>query len=113
MSLDGENKFCASFNFGPSLKSNKNVQTLVEKFLEKWNGKYQIDNNVSDLHEANFLYLVSDKAKNILNWNAVLDFEKSIFWTANWYKSFYEKGESFYSCIENINAFEDICKKYK
>ena len=97
---------CA-FNFDPSLKSNKNVQTLVEKFLEKWNGEYQIDYKDNDLHEANFLYLVSDKAKNILNWNAVLDLKK-YFWTANWYKSFYEKGKGFSSCIENINEFEDI-----
>ena len=101
-----------AFNFG-LLKSNKNVQKLVEKFLENWNGKYQIDNNENDWHEANFLYLVSDKAKNILNWSTVLDFEKSILWTADWYKSFYEKGESFYSCIENINAFEDVFKKFK
>ncbi len=102
---DNHNIFSA-FNFGPSFKSNKNVENLVIKFFEYWEGSYKISNDKSNLHEANYLYLMSDKARNILKWESILDFENSVKLTANWYKDFYNSGKSFSSCIKNINQFQ-------
>ena len=46
--------------------------------------------------------------QNILNWNAVLDFEESIFGQQIGTRVFLKKEKGFSSCIKNINEFEDI-----
>ena len=104
---DNQDIFSA-FNFGPGIKSNKNVEYLVNKFLKFWEGSYKISEIQTNLHEANYLYLSSDKARNILSWESILDFENSIELTANWYKDFYNSGKSFSGCIKNINEFQSM-----
>ena len=105
--LDSEENYnmFSAFNFGPSFQSNKNVENLVNEFLKYWKGSYKISNDDPYFHEANYLYLMSDKARNILKWENVLDFENSIKMTAIWYKEFYESGKSFSNCIRNIDEF--------
>ncbi len=83
---DLKNKFATSYNFGPSIESNKKVIELVEEISKYWSGlkvKNTIDNN---FHEANRLNLQTDKSFHFLQWRPKWDFENSVKRTIEWYK---------------------------
>ena len=71
---DLKNKFATSYNFGPSIESNKKVIELVEEISKYWSGlkvTNTIDNN---FHEANRLNLQTDKSFHYLQWRPKWDF---------------------------------------
>ena len=83
---DSKNKFATSYNFGPSIESNKKVIELVEEISKYWSGlrlTNTIDNN---FHEANRLNLQTDKSFHYLKWRPKWDFENSVKRTIEWYK---------------------------
>jgi CDP-glucose 4,6-dehydratase len=83
---DLKNKFATSYNFGPSIESNKKVIELVEEISKYWSGlkvTNTIDNN---FHEANRLNLQTDKSFHYLQWRPKWDFENSVKRTIEWYK---------------------------
>ena len=79
-------------------KDNDGYMPLKVNFLKETEVK----------HESKLLYLNSEKAKRILNWETKLDFKKSLEITINWYKSFLKKGNALASCLKDINYFENI-----
>lgn len=83
-----------AFNFGPSVTVNQSVQDLVRALVEHWpEGKWTIDESPgSGKQESKLLKLCCDKALNILNWHAVLDFFDTVRLTAQWYKTYYKQG---------------------
>lgn len=84
--------FSGSFNFGPRLESNKNVESLVQEILKNWPGKYYIDGEShSGLHEANRLHLQIDKSYQMLDWKPKWNFSETILKTTIWYKSHFEQ----------------------
>ncbi|ABE52507.1 CDP-glucose 4,6-dehydratase [Methanococcoides burtonii] len=85
-SLNGE-----PFNFGPATNQNYTVAELISKMQEYWeDAEIQIDTgNASKQKEANLLKLCCDKALHVLGWQATLDFEKTVKFTVDWYRSYY------------------------
>lgn len=73
-----------SWNFGPSRDEAKSVRTLVETLAENWR-RPDIEYQKSDLHEAYFLALDSEKARQLLGWIAPWRFEDVARETASWY----------------------------
>ena len=47
--------------------------------------------------ESRLLKLNSTKAKKLLGWKTVLDFEETIQMTVEWYKNYYNKKINFYN----------------
>jgi CDP-glucose 4,6-dehydratase len=81
-----------SFNFGPREEKNYSVLDLVNKLsqhLDFYDWQEQ-KKSINVEKEAGLLKLNCDKAYNLLNWGAVLDFEQTIKMTAAWYRSHYE-----------------------
>ena len=76
-----------SFNFGPELRSNQSVATLVEETLMHTEGTWIDQSNPNEPHEATRLNLTIDKAYHFLNWQPVWDFEKSVRMTVEWYSA--------------------------
>ena len=104
--LEEDDKFATSFNFGPTLNSNRSVKDLVETSLETWPGKWRSMDNINQPHEAKLLNLVIDKAYHDLKWKPKWDFEETVGRTINWYKSVLDgRASALDSCIKDLNAY--------
>jgi CDP-glucose 4,6-dehydratase len=89
MIIDG---ISGEWNFGPNLKDKHEVLDLVKVFAKAW-GVQESDTawsieETEQPHEAGYLLLDSQKARNSLGWRDKLSFSDSIDWTANWFKAF-------------------------
>jgi CDP-glucose 4,6-dehydratase len=52
-------------------------------------GTVRIQQDPNAPHEAQYLYLNCEKAAQKLHWTPVLNLEKSLQWTADWYRAYY------------------------
>ena len=90
--LEGKKEFAEGWNFGPENENNVKVLELVEKAKNFWPQiTCTVDKNKHP-HEANFLMLDSAKAKKMLEWKPVWNFNETVKHTVNWYKEYYESG---------------------
>jgi CDP-glucose 4,6-dehydratase len=82
-----------AWNFGPNAEDGaRPFRWVVEQFLEEWGaGSWTTpDEAVGQPHEAHFLRLNSDKARERLQWAPVWDVAASVCQTAAWYRDFYQ-----------------------
>ena len=83
-----------SFNFGPQARVNQSVAELIAKLARhwpeaKWESQQEID---SQKPESTLLKLNCDKTLQILQWDAVLNFQETVDMTGKWYQIFYNEG---------------------
>lgn len=87
MLIDG---LSGEWNFGPSLQQKHTVAELVQQFTHSWGiertEQYWKLENSTQPHEAGYLLLDSNKARESLFWNDKLDFTTSIDLTTQWFK---------------------------
>jgi CDP-glucose 4,6-dehydratase len=79
-------EICGSFNFGPSLTSNRTVADLVCEVLKYWPGDWIDKSDPNAVHEAKLLNLATDKAFHVLGWKPAWDFTETIRRTVTWYR---------------------------
>jgi CDP-glucose 4,6-dehydratase len=102
--LEQKTVFADAWNFGPGAENNLSVSELAELSQKYWNKlKIVIDQDNTELHEANLLTLDCSKANKLLKWKPVWSKEQSIRKTILWYKYFYEN---------NAVLTEDDIKEY-
>lgn len=76
-----------SFNFGPTITSNKTVADLVEEIIKHVPGGRWLDqSSPTALHEASKLNLSIDRAYHLLGWQPAWDFAESVARTVEWYR---------------------------
>lgn len=82
------------WNFGPVIDTETKVSKVAEIAAESWGdgASWELDTD-PQFHEAGYLLLDSTKAHQELGWQDKLDFEDSIRWTIDFYKSV-SRGES-------------------
>jgi len=82
VSVNGE-----AFNFGPDAKVNQTVEQLIAEMSRRWPGSnWTVPTGLEDGgKEATLLKLSCDKALAMLRWSAVLKFEETVAFTADWY----------------------------
>lgn len=100
-----------AFNFGPKINEDRTVNELVKEASINWNAaKWKFERNKKGPHEAKLLKLNCDKAHQILGWKSILDFEKTIKLTIQWYKHFYNKNKK--TNMQNLtnSQIEDYCR---
>ncbi len=108
--LENPKRFSGSWNFGPSYEGIRNVKDLVRYLINLW-GEGEWENK--DLgkknkpHEAALLTLDISKARNLLLWQPVYSFHKTVDATVSWYKS-QSLGENMK--IKSIKQIEDYQK---
>ncbi len=80
-----------AYNFGPPSHAVHTVSEVVRDLALHWKGftSAHTAEGPQALHECTLLKLCCDKALMHLQWRAVLDFEESIRYTAEWYRAFY------------------------
>ena len=98
------------FNFGPHKQKHISAFQLIEKlnvlassFIKK--NSYSIQSTKKKYNESNFLYLNSHKAKKILSWKCILDINKTLKYTSDWYINYYNKKENMY--VFSINQIRN------
>ncbi len=77
------------WNFGPTSGERHSVKDLVDCFAKAWawdSLPWTVDSRIVE-REANLLLLDTTKARTLLNWKDKLNFEESVSWTCNWYRS--------------------------
>ena len=102
-----------AFNFGPSLKNKLNVINVVKKMKFYWEKvEWKILKQKKTFHESKLLQLNSKKSKDKLNWNCVLDADKTIQLVSEWYKSYYStKRKKHILTLKQIEYYENILKE--
>jgi CDP-glucose 4,6-dehydratase len=87
---------------------------LIDKLAKHWN--HVKWNDVSEskehVHEAELLQLNCDKALNDLEWAPALDFEQTVKMTIDWYREYYETGQSMRNFTMNqIEQYAALAEK--
>ncbi len=92
--------YCESWNFGPEYSSCLTVKEAVERFKKEFR-KCEIleldDDSVEYSHEAKILDITKAKCK--LGWNPKWSIDKTISYTADWYKNY--KTKDVYAICKN------------
>jgi len=74
-----------SFNFGPNPSSDYTVKDLLIRIKKIFPGaQWQHKKNITII-ESNLLKLNSEKAKKLLKWECLLDFDLTVKMTTEWY----------------------------
>ena len=79
--------YADGFNFGPDPKANRTVEDLVTEVLKWANGKWVDKSEPDAVHEAGLLNLDIRKARRVLGWKPIWEFEKTVEETVKWYES--------------------------
>ena len=108
MNLHGE-----AFNFGPKSQQNKSVLELVVAMQKNWNKvKFKdISDKIKGPYESGLLKLNCDKALHLLGWNAIMDFNQTVEFTSEWYKSYYSGKEMELFTTNQIHQYIEIGRK--
>jgi CDP-glucose 4,6-dehydratase len=87
------------YNFGPPETQNHSVGTLIDEMAKHWDHvKWNdVSKSKEHVHEAGLLQLNCNKALNDLQWAPTLDFEETVMMTIDWYREYYEAGQSMNS----------------
>ena len=82
-----------SFNFGPQTKINQSVGELTIEMAKYWpKAKWEFLKKMDPTKpESTFLKLNCDKALQMLQWSAVLDFSETVRMTGEWYQAYYNQ----------------------
>ena len=101
-----------AFNFGPNLKNNYKVISVVKLMKKYWkNVSWKIKKNNTNLKESKLLKLNSNKAKTLLNWRSILNLEETIKLVCYWYQSFNNKKENYNLSLNQIKYYEKLMIK--
>ncbi|MBN2863670.1 MAG: CDP-glucose 4,6-dehydratase [Bacteroidales bacterium] len=102
------NKYSGAWNFGPEERDLIKVKDIVEAIIKCWGkGHWQYENKNAKPHEAGILRLDITKVKNNLGWRPVLNIERAISMTVDWYKNF-ASDDIYGICVKQINEFSDL-----
>ena len=97
--------YSSSWNFGPNDKNIKSVNDIIQTINSK-DHRIKMTNTINkDNKEQNYLSLDSSKAKKILKWKSLINFNECIDLTYNWYKNFYLGEDSNYLIDNDINNY--------
>jgi len=77
-----------AWNFGPSETDDVSVGQVIEAFAKSWPElKYQIQIDPNAPHETKFLKVLSNQAKEKLNWQPAWGWRRAVEETASWYRN--------------------------
>ncbi len=103
------NNYQGAYNFGPKKKDHISVKDLTKKMISlagiKRSGIIKEEKNRNEKHEANFLFLRSKKAKDLLGWEPLFNIEQSLKQTFEWYYEYYNKGNIDFITRKQIDYF--------
>lgn len=97
------------WNFGPAIDIETKVSRVADLAVKAWGGNASwILDKDPQLYEAGYLLLDSSKARQELKWQDKLDFEATIEWTVDFYKSAAHGKNARVLLEEQVSAFSII-----
>jgi CDP-glucose 4,6-dehydratase len=100
------------FNFGPRDSAVYTVAELIAEMQKHWPGASVRVEEERDSGEATLLKLSCDKALHFLGWKANLNFGEAARFTADWYRSFYErKADMFEETNGQIQGYVALARE--
>jgi len=104
-------KYAGGWNFGPGDANNYAVKELIDKIkiIQGLGGYIIVDENISKPHEANILKLDISKATTQLKWQPVLNFDETVQFTVQGYRS--ETNHSQSVLKRRIEQIQDYTNK--
>ena len=107
--------FQSAFNFGPNLTTDLSVSDLIDEITSYFPdiSIEFLNSSKNSFYEAGLLRLNCDKAASVLNWTPTLDFHQTIYFTADWYKKFYNNTDTdiFEITKAQITEYSEIAMK--
>lgn len=94
--------FAEAWNFGPDDDDAKPVSWLADRVAQLWSpaANWSVVDASNEPHEAGFLRLNCDKAKQHLCWGPRMDLGLALAWTVNWYRGL-QQGEDARALTEH------------
>lgn len=86
--LGKKDDFASDWNFGPAEDNVRSVNEIISYFNKNWQ-KIDIQKSDIEFKETNILKLDSSKAKTILKWKPIWNFNETLSETINWYREYY------------------------
>ena len=100
----------SAWNFGPTNQGEREVGELVKTLQNYWSD-VDVGYTTGTFKESHYLHLTSERARKILGWNPPLDFEKTVEWTAKWYKNhFDDTSRALYLTLEQLQKYRASIK---
>lgn len=97
---------CDGYNFGPAVESSRPVRDVVETLLKHIPGNWRNLQQGPVVHEAGLLHLCTDRARHVLGWKPIWDFDQSLFRTAEWYSEFARTKDAVGLVNRQLDAFQ-------
>ena len=84
---------------------------FMRKYWKKVSWKLE-KKSEKNFFESNILKLNCNKAKKILKWKSILNFNETVNMTVNWYKNYYYQPKNLYkTSFYQIKEYEKLLKK--
>jgi CDP-glucose 4,6-dehydratase len=99
------NPYACPFNFGPPIEANRSVEALINALLQHWPGRWISPFDAAAPHEAGLLHLVSDQAREVLDWQSRWDFETTVARTVQWYRQVQGGAIARQCCLDDLQAY--------
>jgi len=101
-----DKKYATGYNFAPVEIQEITVRELTDSLIKYLGqGEYQIEEGADKKHEAHYLKLNANKAKEELGWANLLDFENTSKFTADWYKALVEQKDIKATTEQQLNEY--------
>lgn len=95
------------WNLGPRDESVVDVETLARALVSAWGkGAVQINQDPNQPHEAGLLKLDCSKAKAVLGWHGVWDFQETVHRTVEWYRGHHRGEDVKHLTQKQIETYE-------
>lgn len=91
--LAGDSSCAEAWNFGPGPEGNFAVRDVLEALRRSWPQLSWVCHDQPRPHEATLLQLECSKARFHLGWQPAWSFEEGLAATAEWYRSWLERGQ--------------------
>ena len=102
------------FNFGPNTNKNYSVLMVIKQMRKYWkNVSWKLIKKKNAKHyESTLLKLNCKKAKKLLKWKSILNFDETVKFTTSWYKNFYTNRRNIIKFSQDqINYYEKLMRK--
>lgn len=98
------------YNVGPDKANCLTTGQLVTLFCDKWQDELNwINKSDGGPHEANFLFLNSEKLANTFEWKPKWNIEKAVEKVIEWEKAFLKNGDIESIMRNQIQEYMEIC----
>lgn len=110
---DKPTEFCEGWNFGPRQDSISTVWDVAQKVVRNYgSGSLRDLSDPNALHEASLLMLDISKAKFRLGWQPVMDIDRTVNMTVDWYKR-YRSSDVQGLCLEQIEQYVNFAQDHE